>query len=72
MSAPGCMKTVPAIGLDQPGRDLEQRRFARAVAPDQRHALARRNRKFRTGEKRRTAEGKRNVLELKKRRSHSS
>ena len=59
-----------AIGLDQACCDLEQGRFARAVAPDQRHPLARRNAEFRRSQKRRAAEGECDVFELKKRRSH--
>ena len=59
-----------AVGLDQPGRDLEQGRFARAVAADQRHALAGRDRQLRAGQQRRAAEGERDVFELQKRRSH--
>ncbi len=60
-----------AIRLDEPGRDLQQRRFARAVAPDQRHALTGRNGQFRTREKRGPAECQCDVFELKKWRSHS-
>ena len=41
-----------AVGLDQPGGDLEQRRFARAVAADEAHALAGRDQR---GRRRRAA-----------------
>ena len=56
-----------AVGLDQPGRDLQQRRFARAVAADQGHALAGRDRQLRARQQRRAAEGQRDVFELKER-----
>ncbi len=59
-----------AIGLDQPGGNPQQSRFAGAVAADQRHALAGRDRQFGPGEQRRAAEGQRDVFELQKRRSH--
>ncbi len=35
----GLHETAAAVGLDEPGRDLQQRRFARAVTADQTDAL---------------------------------
>ena len=59
-----------AVGLDQAGRHLQQRRFAGAVAPDQADPLAGADRQFGVGQKRRPAEGERDVFKLEKR-SHS-
>ena len=59
-----------AVGLDQPGCNFQQRRLARAVASDQRHAFAGGHRQLRAGEQRRAAEGQGNVFELEERRSH--
>ena len=59
-----------AVGLDQPGGDLEQGRLARAVAADQADALAGRDRQLDAGEQRRAAEGQRDVLELDEGRGH--
>jgi hypothetical protein len=61
----------PAIRLDQPSGDLEECRLTRTVAPDQRHAFARRHRELGAGEERRAAEGQRDIFELKERRSHA-
>ena len=60
-----------AIGLDQPRCNFQQRRLARAVASDQRHAFAGGHRQLRAGEQRRAAEGQGNVFELQKWRSHT-
>ena len=43
----GLQENVAAVRVDETRRDLEQRRFARAVTPDQRHAFAGRHRKLR-------------------------
>ena len=50
-------EAAAAVGLDQPGGDLEERRLARAVAPDQAQALARADRQLGAVEQRRAAEG---------------
>ena len=61
-----------AVRLDQTGRDLEQSRFARAIASDQRHALAGRDRQLRPGQQRRAAEGECDVFELQERWGHGA
>ena len=63
-------EALAAIGLDQPGGDLQQRRLARAVAADEAHALARRHRQLDAVEQRRAAEGERDVAELEEGRRH--
>ena len=60
-----------AIGLDQAGGDLQQRRLARAVAADEAHALARRDRQLDAVEQRRAAEGERDIAELDEGRGHA-
>ncbi len=64
-------KARAAVGLDQPGGDLEQRRLARAVAAHQADALAGRDRQLDAVEQRRAAERERDVLELYERRRHA-
>ena len=49
-------EALARIGRDLAGGDAQQRRFAGAVAADQRDALARRDRQLRAGEQRRDAE----------------
>jgi len=66
----GARRTLTAVGFHQPCSDFQKRRFARAVASDQRDALTGRDGQFRAGEKRRAAKGERDVFELKKWRSH--
>src|SRR5437899_3674347 len=60
------------VRLDEPRRDLEQRRLAGAVAADQAHPLRSRHSKLDTIEERRAAEGERDVAELDERRGHSA
>ena len=67
----GLHKACAAVGLDQSGGDLEQRRLARAVAADQTDALAGRDRQLDAVEQRRAAERERDVLELYERRRHA-
>jgi hypothetical protein len=55
------------IGLDRPGRNLEQRRFARSVAANEADPLARFDGEFRAGEQRLAAERERDIAELKQR-----
>ncbi len=43
-------EAAAAVGLDQAGRDLEQRRFAGAVAADQTHPLGGRYRQLNAGQ----------------------
>src|SRR6185503_18317257 len=62
----------PAVGLHQPGGDLEQCRLARAVAPHQTHALALSDRKLRALEQRRAAEGEADVLQGQERWRHAA
>ena len=66
----GLHEAAAAVGLDQPGRDLQQRRFAGAVAADQADALGRRDRQFDARQQRRAAEGQRDVFQLDQRRRH--
>ena len=65
-------EAAAAIGFDYACRDLQQRRLARAVAPDQADALGRRHRKLDTCEQRRAAKGELDVLQLDQRRRHGS
>ena len=60
-----------AVGLDEPRRDLEQGRLARAVAPDQAHALALADRELGAFEQRRAAEGEVDVLQREQGRGHA-
>ena len=57
---------LAAVGLDQPRHDLQQRRFARAVAPDQRQPLALADGELDVGEQRLPAEAERDVSEREK------
>ncbi len=66
----GLHEARAAVGLDQAGGDLQQRRFARAVAADQADALARRHRQLDARQQRRAAEGQRDVFQLDQRRRH--
>ena len=63
-------EALAAVGLDQSRRDLEQRRLARAVAPDEADALSRRDGEIDPVEQRRAAEGERDISELKERKGH--
>ncbi len=65
-------EAAAAIRLDETGGDLEQRRFARAVPPDETEPLARRDRKLGAVEQRGAAEGEMDVLEQEERRRHGS
>src|SRR6202040_2694222 len=56
------------IGFDKPGSDFQQRRLARAVAPDKAQTLALGEGKLRALEQRRAAEAEANVLKKKERR----
>ena len=56
-------EAAAGIGLDQPGGDLEERRLARAVPPDQAEPLAGADREPGAGQERRAAEGEADVLE---------
>ena len=47
----------PAVGRHEPCGNLEERRFSRAVAPDQAYALARRDRQLDARQQRRAAKG---------------
>ena len=51
------------IGLRQPGGDLQQGGFARAVAPDQADAVPGRDPEFRPRQQRRGAESQGNIFE---------
>ncbi len=55
----GLHEAAAAVGLDQPGRDLQQRRLAGAVAADQADALAGGDRQLDARQQRRAAEGQR-------------
>src|SRR5262245_3850507 len=60
----GLHKAGAAIGLDQTGRDLEQRGLAGAVAPDQAEPIRWRDRELDAAKQRRAAKGQRDVFEL--------
>jgi hypothetical protein len=66
----GLHEARAAVRLDQAGRDLEQRRFAGAVAADQADALGRRLRKVDASQQRCAAKGERDILELDQRWRH--
>ena len=68
----GLHEAAAAIGLDQPGGDLEQRRFAGAVAADQADALAGRHRQFDARQQRRAAKGQPDIFQLDQRWRHAS
>jgi len=55
-------EAAAAVGLDQTGRDLQERRFAGAVAADQADALIGGDREFDARQQRRAAKGQRDVL----------
>jgi hypothetical protein len=55
-------KPLAGIGLDLPGGDAQQSRFARAVAPDQADPVAGCNRQSRAGKQWRHTEGEADVL----------
>ena len=57
---------LAAVGLDQPGHDFQQRRFARAVAPDQRQPLAFADAELDVGEQRLPADAERDVLSVRR------
>ena len=59
-----------AVRLDVSGRDLQQGRFARSVAPHKRNPLAGGDGEFHAGQQRCAAEGQCDVFELKEGRSH--
>ena len=68
MVAPGCDEAAAAVRLDEAGRDLQERRLARAVAPDEAGPFAGPDGKLRLVQERRAAEGQGDVLQVKKRR----
>ena len=68
----GLHEAAAAVGLDQAGGDLQQRRFAGAVAADQADALARRHRQLDARQQRRAAKGQRDIFQLDQRRRHGS
>ena len=63
-------EAAAAVGLGETGGDLEQRRLARAVPPDQAQPLAGRDRQLGAVEQRRAAEREMDVLEQEERRCH--
>ena len=67
----GLQEARAAVGLDQPGGDLEQGRLAGAVAADEAHALAGGDGELDAFEQRSAAEGQGNILELDEGRGHS-
>ena len=66
----GLREARAAIGLDGSGRDLQQRRLARAVAADQADALALADGKLGALEQRRAAKGEVDVLQGEEGRGH--
>ena len=60
-----------AVRLDQPRRDLHERGFARAVAPDDADAVAFGHGQARILQKRRAAEGECYILQCKERNAHA-
>ena len=71
MVAPGWAKRVPRSAFHRAGGDLQQCRFARAVAADQADALAFADGKLGAFEQRRAAEGEVDVLQGEKRWRHA-
>ena len=67
----GLCEARAAIGLDKSGSDFQQRRFARAVAPDQADALAFADGNLRALEQRRAAEREMDILQGKEGRGHA-
>ena len=63
----GLEEALAGIGLDFARRNAQQSRFARAVAPDQRHALAKTDGKVRIRNQRFAAKGEGDVLKQEKR-----
>ena len=63
-------EAAAAIGLDEAGGDLQERRFAGAVTADQADSLARRHRQLDARQQRRAAEGQPDILQLDQRRRH--
>ena len=61
--AAGLDPDLAGIGLDDPGHKLHQGRLARAVAPDQRAALAFRQRELHAGKQRAPAKGELDIGE---------
>ena len=61
-------EAAAAVRLGEAGRDLQERRLARAVAPDEAGPFAGPDGELRLGQERRPAEGQGNVPEVKKRR----
>ncbi len=71
--ADGCgrlAEDLAVLRLDLAGGDLQQRRFSRTVAADQRDAVAGRRRQFGAVEQRRAAERQHDAVERQKWRSH--
>ena len=66
----GLHPALALVGLDHAGGDLEQRRLARAVAPDQRHALALGHGEFGVLENGTAAEGEADAAKVKKDPAH--
>ena len=62
----GLQEAAAGIGLDQPGGELQQRRLAGAVPPDQAEPLAGADRQFGAAQERRAAKGEPNVLKDEK------
>ena len=63
LGAPGCRQIVPRVGRQLAADDLQQRRLARAVAADDRDALAGVDLERDVVEQRQVAEGDRDVVE---------
>ena len=66
----GLHPALALVGLDHARCDLEQRRLARAVTPDKRHALAFGNGEFGILENGPAAEGEANAAKVKKDPAH--
>ena len=66
----GLHKAAAAVGLDEARGDLQQRRFAGAVAADQADALTGGHRKLDARQQRRAAKSQRDILQLDQRRRH--
>ena len=67
----GLHPALALVGLDHAGGDLEKRRLARAVAPDERHALALGNSEFGVFENGAAAEGQADAAEMKENSAHA-
>ena len=68
----GLHPALALVRLDHAGGDLEERRLARAVAPDERHALALGDGEFGIFENGPAAEGEADATEMKKNPAHGS